>query len=255
MQHSAVATMALTMNDLIHYDFRIDVWKPETLPMAKLAKYLAKLSIMFGDENQVHFLKVRKGSAIPEIAVEYEAAPKVEARLRLVGTLDAPPDLVKANQEMNRMLREDNASATLKIKGGSVILNFPGKKTPLAEEVVVHEQGDLDGVVIRVGGKDDSVPVWIEGEGKAIYQCQTNRDIARQLATYLFDKPVRVVGNGKWCRTPESKWELEKFEIKSFEALDDAPLEQLINELRAVEGNRWNEMDDPQAELRKLRGD
>lgn len=243
------------MNDLIHYDFRIDAWKPETLPMAKLAKYLAKLSVVFGDESHVHFLKVRKGSAIPEIAVEHEAAPKVASRLRLVGTPDAPPDLEKANLEINRMLREDNASATLRIKSGSIVLNFPGKKTPLAEEVVVHEQGEIDGIVIRVGGKDDSVPVWIEGEGRAIYKCQTNRDIARQLATYLFDKPVRVAGNGKWCRTPERKWELEQFDIKSFLILDDTGLEQLISELRTIDGNPWNEMDDPQAELRKLRGD
>jgi hypothetical protein len=243
------------MNDLIHYDFRIDVWKPETLPMAKLAKYLAKLSVMFGDESHVHFIKVRKGSAIPEIAVEQEAAPKVAARLRLVGSHDAPPDLEKANLEINRMLREDNASAILRIKNGGVVLNFPGRKTPLTEEVVVHEQGELDGIVIRVGGKDDSVPVWIEGEGRTIYKCQTNRDIARQLATYLFDQPIRVAGNGKWCRNPERKWELEQFDIKSFEVLNDIQLEQLIDELRAVAGNYWNELDDPQAELRKLRGD
>lgn len=243
------------MNDLIHYDFRIDVWKPETLPMAKLAKYLAKLSIMFGDDNCVHFLKVRKGSAIPEIAVDQIAAPKVAARLRLVGMPDSPPELERANLEINRMLREDNASATLKLKNGGIVLNFPGKKTPLAEEVVVYEQGELDGIVIRVGGKDDSVPVWIEGEGRAIYKCQTTRDIARQLATYLFDKQVRVAGNGKWCRTPERKWELEQFEIKSFLPLEDTGLEQLIGELRAVKGNQWNEMDDPQAELRKLRGE
>ena len=174
------------MNDPVHYDFRIDAWKPETLPMARLAEYLAKLSVIFGNKEQVHFLKVRKGSAIPEIAVDYEAAPKVVARLRLVGTPDAPLELTRANQEINRMLREDNASATLKTKHGKNILVFPGKKTPLAEEVVVHEQGDLDGVVIRVGGKDDSVPVLIEGESKVFYPCQTNRDIARQLAAYLF---------------------------------------------------------------------
>lgn len=243
------------MDELIHYDFRIDAWRPETLPMVRLADYLAKLSAMFGHKEHVHFLKVRKGSAIPEIVVDREAAPKVEARLRLVGTPDSPQDLERANQELNRMLRDDGASATLKLKRGVVVINFPGRKTPLAEEVVVYEQGDLDGIVIRVGGKDDSVPVWIEGEGKCIYKCQTNRDIARQLALHLFDKPVRVVGNGQWCRTPERKWELEKFDIKSFEVLDDAPLDQVINELRQIEGNRWNEMDDPHAELRKLQGD
>lgn len=243
------------MEELIHYDFRIDAWKPDTLPMGRLADYLAKLSILFGNKEQVHFIKVRKGSAIPELAVEKEVAEKVMSRLRLVGTHDAPPDLDRANKELNRMLRDDNASATLKLKHGAVVIAFPGKKTPLAEEVVMHEQGDLDGVVIRVGGKDDTVPVWIEGEEKCIYRCQTSRDIARQLAAYLFGKPVRVAGNGQWCRTPERKWELERFDIKSFEALDDEPLEQVIAELRQIEGNAWNEMTDPQAELRKLKGD
>ncbi|MDD5329310.1 MAG: hypothetical protein PHX38_04845 [Sulfuricella sp.] len=243
------------MDELTHYDFRIDAWSPKTLPMARLAEYLAKLSTMFGYKEYVHFLKVRKGSAIPEIAVDNETAPKVAARLHLVGRPDAPPELERVHQEINRMLRDDNASATLKLKRGGVVVDFPGRKTPLAEEVVVHEQGDLDGIIIRVGGKDDSVPVWVEGENKIIYKCQASRDLARQLAAHLFDRPLRVVGTGQWCRTPERKWELEKFDIKSFEVLDVAPLDQIINELRQVEGNRWNEMDDPQAELRKLRGD
>lgn len=242
------------MNDLIHYDFRIDVWKPDTLPMARLAEYLAKLSAMFGHKEHVHFLKVRKGSAIPEIAVEYEVGSKVEARLRLVGTPDAPPESERANKEINRMLREDNASATLKIKHGANVLIFPGKKTPLAEEMIIHEQGDLDGIVIRIGGKDDTVPVLIENDGK-FYPCQTSRDMARQLATYLFGQPVRVTGNGQWCRTPECKWELVDFKIKNFETLDNTPLQEVINDLQQIKGNLWNEMDDPQAELRRLRGD
>ncbi|MBI5918725.1 MAG: MFS transporter [Nitrosomonadales bacterium] len=243
------------MSEQIHYDFRIDSWKPETLPMMRLAEYLSKLSAMFGYKEHVHFLKVRKGSAIPEIIVDYEVAPKVEARLRLVGTPEAPQELERANYEVNRMLRVDNASATLRIKRGASVLIFPGKKTPLVDEVIVHERGDLDGIVIRVGGKDDSVPVWIEGESKAVYKCQTNRELARQLATHLFDRPVRVSGNGQWCRTPERKWELEDFKINSFEVLDDSPLAEILNELRQLEGNLWNEMDDPQAELRKLRSE
>lgn len=242
------------MSDLIHYDFRIDAWKPETLPMARLAEYLAKLSTMFDCKEHVHFIKLRKGSAVLENAIEHEVALKVEARLRLVGTPDAPQELERANQEINRMLREDNSSATLRIKHGEKILVFPGKKTPLAEEVVVHEHGYLDGVIIRVGGKDDSVPIWIEGEGKVVYKCQASRDIARQLAAHLFDHPVRATGNGHWCRTPERKWELLDFKIKSFEMLDNAPLQGIINELQQIKGNLWNEMDDPQAELRKLRG-
>ncbi|MFY9260658.1 MAG: hypothetical protein WAO71_09145 [Gallionella sp.] len=243
------------MSDLIHYDFRIDAWKPETLPMERLAKYLAKLSTLFGHKEHVHFLKVRKGSAIPEIAVEHEAAPKVAARLRLVGTPDTIPELEQASLEVNRMLREDNASATLSIKHGENILTFPGRKIPFAEKVTVYEQGDLEGIIIRVGGKDDPTPVWIEGESKAIYKCETTREIARQLAAHIFNRPVRVTGSGKWCRTAERKWELLEFKIKSFEPLKDTSLTDTVNALRQIEGNLWNEMTDPQAELRKLRGD
>ena len=47
---------------------------------------------------------------------------------------------------------------------------------------------------------------------------------------------------------------MEKFEIKSFEVLDVVTLDQVINELRQLEGNPWNEMTVPQAELKKLRG-
>lgn len=237
------------------YDFRIDAWKPETLPMARLAEYLAKLAVLFGNREHVHFLKMRKGSAVQEIMVDEPAALKVSQRLRLVGTPDASEDIVCAGREINRMLRDDNAMGTLRFKGGAKILEFPGRKTPLAEEVLVYEFGELDGVVIRVGGKDDTVPVLLEGEGGVYYRCNANRDIARQLAGYLFGQSVRVAGRGKWRRTPEGLWELDAFHIKSFEPLDETPLEKILADMRAIEGSGWNEMDAPQAEFRRIRGE
>jgi hypothetical protein len=242
------------MNTPIHYDFRIDAWKPDTLPMARLAEYLAKLAVLVGFKEHVHFSKVRKGSAIQEFIVDYEAAPKVAARLRLVGS-NAPMEAIKARQEINRMLRKDNASASLRLKKGAEIIHFPGCKTPLAEEIVIHEQGELDGEIIRVGGKDDSVPVWIRGEAGEVYNCGTDRNIARALATQLFGQTVRVAGHGTWRRTPERVWQLEKFTIQSWQPLDQSSLAETIESLRAVEGSEWNDMDDPQGELRRLRGE
>lgn len=236
------------------YDFRMDAWKPDTLPMARLADYLAKLAVLFGNKEHVHFMKVRKGSAIQEIVVDAPAVAKVATRLNLVSNPDAPEDIIRANRDINRMLREDNATGGLKVKGGAKVLEFPGRETPLAEEAIVYEVGELDGVVIKIGGKDDTVPALLEGENGVYYRCNTTKDVARMLAGHLFGHPVRVTGRGKWRRTQEGVWELDTFDIKSFEALDETPLGEIVATLRAVEGSEWNTMQDPQAEFKRLRG-
>lgn len=243
------------MDKLVIYDFRIDAWTPETLPMSRLAEYLARLSALLGNKEHVHFMKVRKGSAVPEIAVAPAANPKVIARLKLVGTPDAPEEVSRSQQDINHMLRDDGATAYLRIKGGARILEFSGVKTPLAEEVVLLEQGELEGMVIRIGGKDETVPVMLEGEDGTFYRCNTKREMAKQLAPYLFGQRVRIHGRGKWRRTPERAWELDNFDIKTFEPLDESPLADVIETLRGIEGSQWNEMNNPQEELKKLRGD
>lgn len=236
------------------YDFRMDAWKPDTLPMARLADYLAELAVLFGNKEHVHFMKVRKGSAIQEIMVDPVAETKVSTRLHLAAGAEAPDDIARANRKINRMLREDNASGGLRLKGGARILDFPGRKTPLAEEAIVYEVGELDGVVIKIGGKDDSVPALLEGEHGVYYRCNTSRDVARMLASHLFGQPIRVAGCGKWRRTQEGGWELDTFDIKSFEALEASSLGDIVATLRAIEGSEWNAMEDPQAEFKRLRG-
>ena len=221
--------------------------------MARLAEYAACLAKLMGSEPQVHLLKIRKGSAVPEIAIDLTAEPKVRQRLSLVNAPDAPDDIKSSWSKVNTLLREDNASAVLRVKHGAIILEFPGRKTPLSEEVVVHEQGELDGVVIRVGGKDSTVPVWLQGESGEKLECNATREIAKQLARHLFEEPVRVAGNAKWRRTKERVWELTWFDIKSFELLDQTPLNELVTKLRAIDTD-WSSMEDPQAELRRLRG-
>ena len=42
--------------------FRIDVFSPETLPMGRLAEYLAHLSTLYGQKEKVHFKGIEKGS-------------------------------------------------------------------------------------------------------------------------------------------------------------------------------------------------
>jgi hypothetical protein len=235
------------------YDFRIDAWKPETLPMARLADYLDRLAVLFGHAEHVHFMKVRKGSAVPEIHVDATAALKVQARLNLVAGGGATEDATKAVRKINDLLRADNASATLAIKGGGRILAFPGCKTPLAEEAVVIEAGELTGTVIRVGGKDETVPLLLQDADGTTYTCNTTRAIAKELARHLFGDLVRVRGVGRWRRTPDRVWELDDFKLQSWELLEQVPLTVAVEGLRAVKGSEWNAMADPQAELKRLR--
>ena len=235
------------------FDFRMSALKPDTLPMARLAEYLARLAVLFGHQDQVYFLKVRKGSAVPEIHVNEITAPKVQSRLKLVSAGNGPEEANKAVRDINAMLRDDNTSATLAVKGGGLVINFPGCKTPLVEEAVVHEAGELIGSVIRVGGKDETVPLWLQDTDGTTYQCNTSRTIARELARYLFGDLVRVQGSGKWRRTPERIWVLDMFKIKSWDPVDQTSLEDAVKVLRAVEGSHWNTFADPHAQLKKLR--
>ena len=54
--------------------FDIDVFTPETLPMARLAEYLAKFSELLGNAENVHFSRLMKGSAKCKAFVDPEAA-------------------------------------------------------------------------------------------------------------------------------------------------------------------------------------
>lgn len=242
------------MDGFVVYDFRIDVWKPETLPLKRLAEYAGELAKLFGSTPDVHLLKIRRGSHVQEFAVANTARASVERQLALVRSADAPEELVRPYRNVNQYLRTDGGSAVLKLKGGAKLIEFPGCKTPLAEEVVIHEAGTLDGVVIRVGGKDDTVPVWLEGENRERLACTASRPIAKELAGHLFGDAVRVSGMGKWRRNADRLWELEDFVIKSWQTLDETPLDEMVTKLRAVPGSGWDQLDDPQAEWRRIRG-
>ena len=244
----------LNMDDFVIYDFRLDAWLPETLPLARLGEYAAELSKLFGSESDLHLMKIRRSSAVPEIAVARTANAAVAKRLALVGHPDAPAELQKTYQKINQLLRDDTSSATLRLKRGAKLIDFPGHKTPLAEEVVIHEAGSLDGVVIRVGGKDETVPVWLEGENRERLPCNATRAVAKELAAHLFGEPVRVSGAAKWRRNAERLWILERFDIKSWAALGNEPLTELVTRLREAGGSDWYQFKDPQAEWKRLRG-
>jgi hypothetical protein len=62
-----------------------------------------------------------------------------------------------------------------------------------------------------------------------------------------------MFGRGRWRRDVDGHWLLEHFNGERFEALGSETLGEALLDLAAVRNNRWNELDDPLAELKKLR--
>ena len=62
------------------YRFRIDAYSPETMPMARLAEYMAELALLLGEPSAVHFKRLARGSTVLVNSVDREAAPKVRQR-------------------------------------------------------------------------------------------------------------------------------------------------------------------------------
>ncbi len=228
------------------YRFVIDEsYTPDTLPMHRLAEYMADLAALLGEKEHVHFVQVEDGSAVLVQDVEHEAYPKVRERVHRVKRGDAPADASRAFNSINRRLADDNATGELveepapaEVPGehreAARVLTFPGRKAFVELPYGPFNQpGTLQGLVIMIGGESDPVPVHLE-DGDAIHICRAKRATARELARCLFDTPVRVSGTGRWYRDADGHWEMKSFTISSFVELSGDSLVEATAKLRGV---------------------
>lgn len=235
----------------MEYRFHIEgSYTPATIPMARLAEYVTALGQLLGEKANVHFGGVAAGSVVLCAVVDAPAAPKVRARLVGLGDERGDGDARRAFTALDDMLRKDNATGRLAGQQAGVVIDFPGRTR--AEPVVYgpfRQDGTLEGQVIRVGGKDATVPIHLR-DGETIHTgLNANIDVAQRIARHLYGAPVRVHGVGTWVRHADGAWELKAFRVNEFEVLDDAPLTDVVARLRAVRGSGWSEVPDPVREL------
>jgi hypothetical protein len=242
------------MDTLKSLDFRIDVFRPDTIPMCRLAEYMLELAALYGSPASVHFKGIRQGSAVLNAVIESDAVASVESRLRSVNDASAPDDLRRAYQNINGMLKSDKAVGEVMLATGAVILAFPGRDTFVHKTYRVKEAGVLDGIVIRIGGKDHTIPVWLKDADGTIHKCEANSEMAREMVQHYLSAPVRVTGQGDWLRGENGTWTLEKFKITGWELLDETPISDILNAARLIKGNGWNELDDPVHTHLEMRG-
>ena len=235
------------------YRFVIDAWNPTRSPMARLAEYMAELAGLFAAHEHVHFDRLEPGSTVLIQHVDPDGVLSVRERFDAAASGHPPRDIAKRLRGIDDRLAEDGASASLRGNNGAEILSFPGREgTQPLSLGPFRQDGFFDGMLIRVGGKDGTVPVHLQ-DGDVIHRCNATREMARRLATHLFDGTIRVLGNGRWKRDAEGHWVLLRLDIKHFEVLDDMPLPMVVEQLRGVPGSGWSQIDDSLAELHRLR--
>ena len=238
------------------YYFAIDALTPDRLPMARLAEYMADLASLFGHKEHVHFDRVAPGSAVLVQHVDDDHRDRVRERLDSASVDGAVPiDVADAVESLNARLAKDDATGRLSDRSGAEVICFPGRDRPSPRTFgPFNEMCSFDGMLIRVGGKDESVPVHFQA-GDKIHICNADRALARRLAPHLYEGTLRVWGEGRWEREANGNWKLIRFNISEFRLLDDAPLGQVVEQLRAVKGSGWKKFDDPVAEIMRLRRD
>jgi hypothetical protein len=238
------------------YRLWIDVFTVDSLPMARLAEYMAQLAAMLGNRERVHFSHLEAGSAVLVSSVEPVAFPKVEERVTLVARGDGPKDAMAAFKTIDAMLAKDGAVATLSTPTAGNVIEFPGRLRPKPVKYgPFREPGTLDGRIIRIGGRDETIPVWLQ-RGEVEHYCSVRDEaVARRLAAHYLGGVVRVSGNGKWLREENGSWTLQQFDINDFEVLDDSPIADVVDRLRTVEGSHWHDSEDALSDILGLRRD
>ena len=226
----------MTTSKRHEFRWKIDAYSADTMPLDRLAEYLAELADMLGDAEHLHLLKVETSSTVPVLRVDDEAVERVRQRAIDVQRGIAPVAIMQSYRRINLMLRKDKAKATL-FEGNAEIIPFPGNQEPNDLLNGVMQRGTLDGQLEKIGGANAWVPVKLRSiEGGTVTGCSAKKGLAKELANHLFE-PVRLFGRGRWTRTASGQWVLEKFSVETFERLSGDTLGQVVNALRAVKAD------------------
>jgi hypothetical protein len=231
------------------FSLHIKSFTPETIPFKRLLEYLSQLEKLF-DGDDVHFTRVAKGSAAPEFIVKTDIAYKIEEKINSLNNVDNP-----TFSKLAKLLQEDNTSAYF-TKNKKRIFEIKVANDNL-QKCDIKEEYELYGYVIKVGGRDDTVPLSLRDlyDDTIIYNCNTSRNLAKDIAKYLFETPIKLSGIANWIKMGNSStWELKNFNIKNFETIELTTLENDLTKLFEV-NKEWYENHTIESFIEEIRGD
>lgn len=250
------------MSEYYEFRFKINDLTLDTISMRRVLEYLSDVATLIGRTDDVHLLRIESGSIDTVFRTDRkETAEKIESRVRdasrgidNLGRRNPAVDteVRRAFRALTKRLGEDRTTGVFMHEAGAEIIRLHGDIAPKNAFGPFNQEGSLDGVVVRLGGVNDPVPVHLESDSES-YQCLASRAVARELAKHIFETPLRVYGVGRWLRNEDGQWTLENFTIRDFHPLNDESLISVIAKLRAVPGNEWGSIENPLAELDRMR--
>lgn len=229
------------MKNTENLKFTIDAFKPDTIPMVRLAEYLGDLARFLGETERVHFSGLKEGSLVVVPAVELQAAAKVRVRLKQFRRGENPPDdMLKAFDSIDRRLRQDNATAYL-ADGHTQVISFPGRERQTEPDFMAFWQEDeVRGTVVSVGGRDATKHVQLLRNGVPVVGIVVDEAMAKELARLIFGPPISLTGRARWSRDVNGHWELKRFSASGYRILDDRNLSDAITAIKDIAPNGWD---------------
>lgn len=112
------------------------------------------------------------------------------------------------------------------------------------------------GTLIKIGGKDDSVPFTLQMEnGEEISLNISGRELAQKMAGNLFAK-MECTGTGKLILdTKTMQWKpARSFRITHFELIEEVDYDEWLRDFRAIE-SEWQTVENPIEKLANIRKD
>lgn len=235
------------------YSLRIKGFTPDTLPLSRLGEYVSALAELMGDDVSVHFHSVTKGSAQLKVKIEDNDVPLVVARVRQAPNADEGSPARRGYERIQSLLSSDKTSAEFRPQKGAVILKFPGAPKTQIRLPVVKEYGELNGRIIKMGGRDETVPVAIRTPDDEVINCTATVEMALRLKPFLL-VPIDVIlcGMGRWKKADTGTWEPIEFKINDFSVMDFSGFTPGLENVRAS-GSGWDGVQDVAAELNRIR--
>lgn len=237
------------------YELHVFGTNPKALPLADFAELAKRFADLLGSSGGVHFGALRPGSARILAVVDPDA--RLDVKLQLVEARNRGSAYGRV-QRLDDYLRQKGLNAEVRNRDGGTELTFAGAKAANDPEVgrLVQQLDSVVGQVIKIGGRDETVPMTIEtSDGTYVEVNIRGRELAKRLAPYLFGKDIRVTGLATWKRDGDGQWSCTSVMVDEFTELDTTSVTDLFDRLGELPDNGWNQMDDPVAEWKKTRGE
>ncbi|WP_435659916.1 hypothetical protein [Leisingera caerulea] len=221
------------MSEDHNYEFKIEGFKPETMPFDRLVEYFGKLRAMFSNPEAVHLVGIREGSVANAFEIDQGKERDVVEDLRQLQLGNASKTASRAYEDINRMLREDGTEAVFTDKSGSNIVAFPGG---VVEKPILRTPvGDIEicGNLYHLAGTPTSVKLRVETQEYGKVHADADFQLAIRLRDYLFED-VRLVGEGVWERGPDKAWRLGSLHVSDVHRLKKETLSQALRRLENV---------------------